>query len=316
MLQSTRSVNYTRKPSMALAEDTIEIPALDRPFQLGMLYDCRKDMLIPGFTLWDDSSLQKDLNVNLQPKTESEIIASDSLDDKASALDISVSLKKSRVLCCATCLEMPGSIGGPERRIVLVGESGSGISATGNTILGSKVFHSGWSPKVVLRVCQKEETQLNGRKVVVVDMPDFSDRPDKDIAAREVRKSTKLCSPGPHVILHVMHPFLFSPEERYVAQHIKELFGLEAKDYMILWFTCKDLKGQSLENKYLKEYIAECRNRFLAFNNWAEGAEREAQVAELIYLFIIYYLNLYTALSPKGLRAVYRHIKTSIYKLK
>ncbi|XP_058038774.1 cytolytic toxin-beta-like [Ahaetulla prasina] len=95
MLQSTRSVNHTWKPSMALAEDALEIPALGRPFQLGMLYDCRKDMLIPGFTLWDDSSLQKDLNVNLQPKTESEIIASDSLDDKASALDISASLKAS-----------------------------------------------------------------------------------------------------------------------------------------------------------------------------------------------------------------------------
>lgn len=48
-----------------------------------------------GFTLWDYNSLQKDLNVNLQPKTESEIIASDSIDDKTSALDISGSLKAS-----------------------------------------------------------------------------------------------------------------------------------------------------------------------------------------------------------------------------
>ncbi|XP_070617754.1 neoverrucotoxin subunit beta-like [Erythrolamprus reginae] len=80
---------------MALAEDAIEISSLGHPFQLGMLYDCRKDALIPGVTLWDFSSLQKDLIINPQPKTESEIIASDSIDDKSSALDISASLKAS-----------------------------------------------------------------------------------------------------------------------------------------------------------------------------------------------------------------------------
>ncbi|ETE56803.1 hypothetical protein L345_17485, partial [Ophiophagus hannah] len=80
---------------MALEKDTIQIPALGRPFQLGMLYDCRKDALIPGVTLWDYNSLQKDLNVNFQPKTESEIIVSDCIDNKASALDISASLKAS-----------------------------------------------------------------------------------------------------------------------------------------------------------------------------------------------------------------------------
>ncbi|KAG8147869.1 hypothetical protein E2320_000009 [Naja naja] len=71
----------------------LRTPALGRPFQLGMLYDCRKDNLIPGVTLWNYKSLQEDLTIKAQPKTESEIIASDSLDDKASALDISASLK-------------------------------------------------------------------------------------------------------------------------------------------------------------------------------------------------------------------------------
>ncbi|KAG8127219.1 putative Neoverrucotoxin subunit beta protein [Naja naja] len=48
-----------------------------------------------GVTLWDCNSIQKDLNVNFQLKTESEIIAFDSIDDKASALGISASLKAS-----------------------------------------------------------------------------------------------------------------------------------------------------------------------------------------------------------------------------
>ncbi|XP_070600295.1 uncharacterized protein [Erythrolamprus reginae] len=93
--QVNRRVSETKEQNMARTENAIEIPALGRPFQLGMLYDCRNDSLIPGVTLWDYSSLQKDLTIKPQPKTESEIIASDSIDDKASALDISASLKAS-----------------------------------------------------------------------------------------------------------------------------------------------------------------------------------------------------------------------------
>ncbi|XP_063003633.1 uncharacterized protein LOC134413381 [Elgaria multicarinata webbii] len=80
---------------MAQSDNGIEMPALGRPFQLGMLYDCRKDALIPGITLWDLESLQRNLNIRPQPKTESEILMSDSIDDKASALNISAALKAS-----------------------------------------------------------------------------------------------------------------------------------------------------------------------------------------------------------------------------
>ncbi|KAG8127096.1 putative Neoverrucotoxin subunit beta protein [Naja naja] len=94
-LQVSRRVSNPLEPSMAQREDIIETPALGHLFQLGMLYDCRKDALIPGVTLWDYSTLQKDLTIKPQPKTESEILASDSIDDKASTLDISASLKAS-----------------------------------------------------------------------------------------------------------------------------------------------------------------------------------------------------------------------------
>ncbi|XP_060539224.1 uncharacterized protein LOC117656363 isoform X2 [Pantherophis guttatus] len=172
--------------------------------------------------------------------------------------------EKSRLLCCATGLEMAGSIQGPERRIVLVGNWRSGKSATGNTILGREVFQSRQSLLPVTQNCQKEEAQLKGRKVVVVDTPGFSSshRPDKDTAAEW---------------------------ETNVVQQIKEVFGLKAKDYTILLLTQKDrLEGKSLQSfmysrgENLKKYIIECGNRMLAFNNWATGAEREAQVAELM----------------------------------
>ncbi|XP_056599267.1 uncharacterized protein LOC130417618 [Triplophysa dalaica] len=74
---------------------TIELACLGRPFQLGMLYDCRRDVLIPGITLWDAEMLQKNINVRPQPNTDFKIIASDSSEDKVEALNVSASLEAS-----------------------------------------------------------------------------------------------------------------------------------------------------------------------------------------------------------------------------
>eukprot|EP00079_Xenopus_tropicalis_P013911 XP_002943512.2 PREDICTED: uncharacterized protein LOC100491922 [Xenopus tropicalis] len=73
----------------------VEIPALGRPFSLGALYNCHDDQLIPGVTLWDVEALNKDVVVQSQENTSFEIIASDSLSDKSSAMNISASLKAS-----------------------------------------------------------------------------------------------------------------------------------------------------------------------------------------------------------------------------
>ncbi|KAM4605664.1 uncharacterized protein ACJ7VT_017861 isoform 1-T2 [Polymixia lowei] len=74
---------------------TVEMAALGRPFSLGMLYDCRQDSLVPGMTLWDPDALEKDTRESSQHNSEFEIVASDSLEDKSSALNVEASLKAS-----------------------------------------------------------------------------------------------------------------------------------------------------------------------------------------------------------------------------
>ncbi|XP_058872416.1 neoverrucotoxin subunit alpha-like [Acipenser ruthenus] len=76
-------------------DETLEMAALGRPFQLGMLYDCRKDRLIPGITLWNLEELKGSINKENQPITEFSVSTSDSIEDKASALKVDASLKAS-----------------------------------------------------------------------------------------------------------------------------------------------------------------------------------------------------------------------------
>ncbi|XP_036420015.1 stonustoxin subunit alpha-like [Colossoma macropomum] len=75
--------------------EIIELAGLGRPFQLGMLYDCRRDALIPGITLWDSEMLTKHINTRPQPNTDFRIITSDSSEDKSEALNVSPSLEAS-----------------------------------------------------------------------------------------------------------------------------------------------------------------------------------------------------------------------------
>uniref|UniRef100_A0A667ZJZ9 Fibronectin type-III domain-containing protein n=1 Tax=Myripristis murdjan TaxID=586833 RepID=A0A667ZJZ9_9TELE len=73
----------------------MRLAALGRPFSLGMLYDCRRDLLVPGMTLWDRDALEKGIRERPQPNSEFEIVASESIEDKSSALNVQASLKAS-----------------------------------------------------------------------------------------------------------------------------------------------------------------------------------------------------------------------------
>src|ERR1700677_4793769 len=76
-------------------EQQIQMVTLGRPFHLGMLYDIRSDKIITGVTLWDPQNLANHTSTRKQPYTGYEIIAEDSLQNKAHALGVEASLKLS-----------------------------------------------------------------------------------------------------------------------------------------------------------------------------------------------------------------------------
>ena len=78
-----------------MASQSQIIPALGRPFDLGMLYDRRSEKLILGKTLWSPDHLSQAVKTITKPYTNSEVLAKDTIDDKTSALNIEASIKLS-----------------------------------------------------------------------------------------------------------------------------------------------------------------------------------------------------------------------------
>ncbi|CAI5686229.1 unnamed protein product [Oreochromis niloticus] len=192
-----------------------------------------------------------------------------------------------------TMIVMEGKAAGAQKyikveklyRIVLLGNTEAGKSSLANIIFGENVF------QVNNTECQTESKSLHGRRITLINTPDFSGPGRSEELKPEILRCITEWTPGPHAFVIVLKVEKSTEQQQQaVIEKISQYFSEEIFKYAAVVFTqdgpdSDEMKIKQFidQNKYLRDLVKKCKSRYHIINKYnGQGGSSQFKVVDLL----------------------------------